>query len=245
MSGEHGSNLGHGWSLDGEFSRLNADDGGSQMTDAQNHGRQAETPGNTNVRSPEVITINTQFSPSMVGDYQFSTPVQRIGTQVYIESSPDQGSQESSESSTSIRDLSASIMAVGPDAMHLGENSSDSAPARKHPRRDTKSTSTDDEASSSKRQKLNDLGKVGVATLLNPEPEPKSSGAGKSRILFKCAVCLDMPDPAVFVHPCGHVFCEVCAQGAVQTTMRCPVCRHSMRLRDIRVLQFRVAKVGR
>ncbi|KAJ2657958.1 hypothetical protein IW148_004916 [Coemansia sp. RSA 1199] len=191
----------------------------------------------------------------MVGDYhRFSTPVQSIGTQVLIESSPDQRSQESSRSPSSIRDLSensthylsGSSMATGADAMQVGANSSDEAHGRKHPRRDTKATSTDDEASSSKRQKLDDTGsKVGVATLLNPEPEPKSSGAGKSRILFKCAVCLDMPDPAVFVHPCGHVFCEVCAQGAVQTTMRCPVCRHSMRLRDIRVLQFRVAKVGR
>ncbi|KAJ2500554.1 hypothetical protein GGH96_002597 [Coemansia sp. RSA 1972] len=243
MSGEHGSNLGHGWSLDGEFSRLNAEDGDSQMTDAQNG--QAETPDNAG--SPEVITINTQFSPSMVGDYRFSTPVQSIGTQVYVESSPDQGSQESSGSDSlhdfsesSLHDSPESIMAARAD-MHLETNASSSTPVRKHPRRDTKSTL--DEASSSKRQKLDATSKVGITTLLNPEPEMKSSS--KSRILFKCAVCLDMPDPAVFVHPCGHVFCEVCAQGAVQTTMRCPVCRHSMRLRDIRVLQFRIAKVGR
>ncbi|KAJ2235702.1 hypothetical protein H4R99_007884 [Coemansia sp. RSA 1722] len=69
--------------------------------------------------------------------------------------------------------------------------------------------------------------------------------ATRSRIMFKCAVCLDTPDPAVFVHPCGHVFCEACAQGAVQSTRKCPVCRHQMRARDIRVLQFRVAGIKR
>ncbi|KAJ1796528.1 hypothetical protein LPJ75_007223 [Coemansia sp. RSA 2598] len=67
----------------------------------------------------------------------------------------------------------------------------------------------------------------------------------RARIMFKCAVCLDTPDPAVFVHPCGHVFCEACAQGAVQSTRKCPVCRHQMRARDIRVLQFRVASIKR
>ncbi|KAJ2548958.1 hypothetical protein EV175_004628 [Coemansia sp. RSA 1933] len=75
----------------------------------------------------------------------------------------------------------------------------------------------------------------------------KSDGSHgpRPRIMFKCAVCLDLPDPAVFIHPCGHVFCEGCAQGAAQTTMRCPVCRHHMRPRDIRVLQFRIAKIDR
>ncbi|KAJ2847912.1 Rab geranylgeranyltransferase, partial [Coemansia erecta] len=76
------------------------------------------------------------------------------------------------------------------------------------------------------------------------KPEDKTHGP-RPRIMFKCAVCLDIPDPAVFIHPCGHVFCEGCAQGAAQTTRRCPVCRHHMRPRDIRVLQFRIAKHGR
>ncbi|KAJ2845406.1 hypothetical protein J3B02_004690, partial [Coemansia erecta] len=72
-----------------------------------------------------------------------------------------------------------------------------------------------------------------------------AAAAAKTRIMFKCAVCLDLPDPAVFVHPCGHVFCEACAQGAVQSTRKCPVCRHQMRARDIRVLQFRIANIKR
>ncbi|KAJ1966164.1 hypothetical protein GGI12_000255 [Dipsacomyces acuminosporus] len=71
------------------------------------------------------------------------------------------------------------------------------------------------------------------------------SQQARGHLQFKCAVCLDQPDPAVFVQPCGHVFCEGCAQGAVQTTKRCPVCRHALRVKDIRILQFRVAKVGR
>ncbi|KAJ1814994.1 hypothetical protein LPJ60_005866 [Coemansia sp. RSA 2675] len=83
-----------------------------------------------------------------------------------------------------------------------------------------------------------------------PRPDDSSEGEVRSpvqrtRTQFKCAVCLEAPDPAVFVHPCGHVFCEGCAQGAVQTTGKCPVCRHAMRTRNIRVLQFRIAPIGR
>ncbi|KAJ1845749.1 Rab geranylgeranyltransferase, partial [Coemansia sp. RSA 2703] len=77
----------------------------------------------------------------------------------------------------------------------------------------------------------------------NDKPDP--SVALRPRIMFKCAVCLDSPDPAVFVHPCGHVFCESCAQSASQSTGKCPVCRHSMRPKDIRILQFRVAAITR
>ncbi|KAJ1943355.1 hypothetical protein EC988_006254, partial [Linderina pennispora] len=33
----------------------------------------------------------------------------------------------------------------------------------------------------------------------------------KTRALFKCSICLDKPDPAVYLKPCGHVFCEGCA----------------------------------
>ncbi|KAJ1735743.1 hypothetical protein LPJ61_000395 [Coemansia biformis] len=131
--------------------------------------------------------------------------------------------------------------------------SSPGSPSRKHRRATRAPQPPTKSAESSKRPKLdtarpNASLKVGVESLLNPEPESdddKGSDAPRSRILFKCAVCLDMPDPAVFVQPCGHVFCEACAQGAVQTTMRCPVCRHSMRMRDIRILQFRVAKIRR
>ncbi|KAJ2743866.1 hypothetical protein GGI20_003407 [Coemansia sp. BCRC 34301] len=82
---------------------------------------------------------------------------------------------------------------------------------------------------------------IGKTSSPPPPPQPPM----RARTQFKCAVCLDVPDPAVYVHPCGHVFCEGCAQGAAQTTGKCPVCRHAMRSRSIRVLQFRVAPIGR
>ncbi|KAJ2908294.1 hypothetical protein GGI21_003031, partial [Coemansia aciculifera] len=83
------------------------------------------------------------------------------------------------------------------------------------------------------------------ASKATPPSLPSQVPPIRTRTQFKCAVCLDTPDPAVYVHPCGHVFCEGCAQGAVQTTGKCPVCRHAMRARSIRVLQFRVAPIGR
>ncbi|KAJ1848870.1 hypothetical protein IWW55_003729 [Coemansia sp. RSA 2706] len=238
MSGEHNSSA-REWNLEGEFSRMNADgDGDTPMSDAQHHGSEgAQTLSSNSVQSPEYITINTQFSPGQLGGHSFTTPptnsVASFGSQIVIESSPGSASQHSSASTGDSQSLAPMQPAVG-------------SPGRKHPLADAKAG---EGASNSKRLKLDQAeevsgSKVGLATLLNPEPDPKAK-SGRSRILFKCAVCLDMPDPAVFVHPCGHVFCEVCAQGAVQTTMRCPVCRHSIRLRDIRVLQFRVAKVGR
>ncbi|KAJ2712555.1 E3 ubiquitin-protein ligase rnf4 [Coemansia spiralis] len=126
----------------------------------------------------------------------------------------------------------------------------EASPNRKHGRDTPQLQLPLRSAESSKRPKLDiepplASPKADVAVLLNPAPEDEAAGSSRSRILFKCAVCLDRPDPAVFVQACGHVFCEACAQGAVQSTMRCPVCRHSIHMRDIRVLQFRVAKVGR
>ncbi|KAJ2340974.1 hypothetical protein GGF43_006280 [Coemansia sp. RSA 2618] len=215
------------------------------MADAQSHVNGLGAQSNPNVQSPEVITINTQFSPGELGGSQFATPIRDPGSQILIASSP---SHESSASPLSSRDSSGSARPVELSALQPDNDDDGEFPGRKHTRRNTKAN----DASGSKRLKLDGSedvsmgGKVGVATLLNPEePEEDRDCGAKSRILFKCAVCLDMPDPAVFVHPCGHVFCEVCAQGAIQTTMRCPVCRHSMRVNNIRVLQFRVAKVGR
>ncbi|KAJ1787697.1 hypothetical protein LPJ59_005681, partial [Coemansia sp. RSA 2399] len=86
---------------------------------------------------------------------------------------------------------------------------------------------------------------VAAAAASQPAKPSDNNHGPRPRIMFKCAVCLDIPDPAVFIHPCGHIFCEGCAQGAAQTTRRCPVCRHHMRPRDIRVLQFRIAMHGR
>ncbi|KAJ2772166.1 hypothetical protein IWQ57_001882 [Coemansia nantahalensis] len=126
------------------------------------------------------------------------------------------------------------------------------SPGRKH-RRDTRlSRQASQSAEGSKRPRLDPdappaAKKAGLAAMLNPEPGAGDEAAEppRSRVLFKCAVCLDRPDPAVFMQACGHVFCEGCAQCAVQSTMRCPVCRHGIHMRDIRVLQFRVAKVRR
>lgn len=65
------------------------------------------------------------------------------------------------------------------------------------------------------------------------------------RVRFRCAVCLDRPDPAVFTQPCGHVFCERCLQNAIQRTKKCPVCRQDMRPRNIKALQFRINTIGK
>ncbi|KAJ1994075.1 hypothetical protein GGI25_000888 [Coemansia spiralis] len=170
----------------------------------------------------EFIAINTQFSP-----------------RIHRRSSRFSGSSHAPE----MIDLSSSTS-------HQGE-----PPAkRRHSRRATDADTTQmDDNGTNKRQKPDDLlttpeaavaigESASVAAVLATQ---QNGIAIRSRVMFKCAVCLDLPDPAVFIHPCGHVFCEGCAQGAVQTTRRCPVCRHNMRTNDIRVLQFRVAKIGR
>ncbi|KAJ2806951.1 hypothetical protein H4R20_001487 [Coemansia guatemalensis] len=201
---------------------------------------------------PEYITIDSQLSPQRPG--YASNGANQIA-QVIFDSPP-----RSATPSSSYDLRRAPGQSRLPEIDLQNVNLNDGPHGRKHPLHDPKSgQSALENAETSKRPRLDDdatPSRAGVATLLNPEPETKddaaaasenaAEGAGKkSRILFKCAVCLDMPNPAVFTHPCGHVFCEMCAQGAVQTTMRCPVCRHSMRVKDIRVLQFKVAKVGR
>ncbi|KAJ2878308.1 hypothetical protein H4R27_005872 [Coemansia aciculifera] len=98
-------------------------------------------------------------------------------------------------------------------------------------------------AADNKKRKADDSSDKGDEGIKSPPSPPPPTL--RTRTQFKCAVCLETPDPAVFVHPCGHVFCEGCAQGAVQTTGKCPVCRHAMRARNIRVLQFRIAPIGR
>ncbi|KAI9482126.1 hypothetical protein LPJ78_000852 [Coemansia sp. RSA 989] len=225
------------------FRQLSISAENTSSSSAQSYSQEARARTRSNANIPEVITISTQPSPEQVNTQQFSTPVlssQGFDTHIVINSSPSQTSGNSTESIYTINEALESHAAEPPQP-------DQGSPSRKHPL----PTNTHKECSSNKRIKIDHEadtaplgGKLGVATLLNPEPEDDDK-AGRSRVLFKCAVCLDMPDPAVFVHPCGHVFCELCAQGAVQTTMRCPVCRHSMRMRDIRVLQFKVAKVGR
>ncbi|PIA19302.1 hypothetical protein COEREDRAFT_79249 [Coemansia reversa NRRL 1564] len=210
-----------------------------------------QTPIVTSQLQPQsdYITLDSQFSPQW-SNYasNAATPTVQV-----VHDSPIRSATPSS--SYDLRRTSRQN--ILPDMQ--GVSLDDRPHGRKHPLHNTTTGhSLLDNAETSKRPRLDNnatVNRAGVATLLNPEPSTKddddasenaAEGAGKrSRILFKCAVCLDMPNPAVFAHPCGHVFCEMCAQGAVQTTMRCPVCRHSMRVKDIRVLQFKVAKIGR
>ncbi|KAJ2162541.1 hypothetical protein GGF46_000544 [Coemansia sp. RSA 552] len=193
---------------------------------------------------PEHIIINTQGSPLITGEQQQFGTAQGPQPHVLVEDTSPQVTPQPHQ---------PSVFQVSPQASVTG--SSPGSPGRKHRRRGTAQTPGSTE-SSNKRPRIHppvespESRKLGMAALLNPESNHKDNSSSpppipRSRILFKCAVCLDTPDPAVFVQPCGHVFCEACAQGAVQTTMRCPVCRHSMRLRDIRVLQFRLAEAGR
>ncbi|KAJ2455488.1 hypothetical protein EV183_000820 [Coemansia sp. RSA 2336] len=225
------------------FRQLSISTESTSRASMQSYSQETETRHRNNTNTPEVITINTQLSPEQVNTQQFSTPVlssQGFDSHIFISSSPSQTSGNSAESIYTINEALGGHAAEPPQPDQGSPSRKHSLPANTKDPISNKRIKTDHEADPAP------LGsKLGVATLLNPEPDDDSDKAGRSRVLFKCAVCLDMPDPAVFVHPCGHVFCELCAQGAVQTTMRCPVCRHSMRMRDIRVLQFKVAKIGR
>ncbi|KAJ1679257.1 hypothetical protein EV182_002418 [Spiromyces aspiralis] len=62
-------------------------------------------------------------------------------------------------------------------------------------------------------------------------------------VTFKCAVCLDSPDPAVALTGCGHVFCEDCALNAIFNNHKCPVCRKQTNSKQVRVLQFRIKQM--
>ncbi|XP_033756748.1 E3 ubiquitin-protein ligase RNF4-like isoform X2 [Pecten maximus] len=54
-----------------------------------------------------------------------------------------------------------------------------------------------------------------------------------------CPVCLDSDERItrngrqLNSTTCGHIFCNVCIQGAIQTQKRCPTCRKKLTLRQI------------
>ncbi|ORX68356.1 hypothetical protein DL89DRAFT_323890 [Linderina pennispora] len=79
------------------------------------------------------------------------------------------------------------------------------------------------------------------------EEEPVTGQKRKqtqSRFQEPCSICLDKPDPAVYLKPCGHVFCEGCALASVRLSTRCPVCRHHVSYKGVCVLQFRVGPLS-
>ncbi|UXI19329.1 splicing factor 3B subunit 3-like [Sarcoptes scabiei] len=49
--------------------------------------------------------------------------------------------------------------------------------------------------------------------------------------LDPCSICLQPQPINPFKLPCDHIFCFLCAKGAVLTTSRCPLCRHSVSIR--------------
>ncbi|KAI8322490.1 hypothetical protein GQ54DRAFT_297318 [Martensiomyces pterosporus] len=179
-------------------------------------------------RQPIVIS-GTQFDPSIIPPVQVdSSPPTLPGIHSLI--APGGGTQEPSGTQTG---------GSSSGKRRLRDEEEQASPS-KQPRGNSCSRKTRRESRSKGATK-----EEGATNGSDTKPGDSSDGQPRTRALFKCAVCLDKPDPAVFVQPCGHVFCEGCAQGAVQSTKRCPVCRHSMRAKDIRVLQFRVARVGR
>ncbi|KAF8465242.1 hypothetical protein BDZ91DRAFT_849318 [Kalaharituber pfeilii] len=63
---------------------------------------------------------------------------------------------------------------------------------------------------------------------------------------FKCVICLDDPTDLAAT-PCGHMFCDLCLQGALKAGQppnarsgRCPVCRRRVNLKDIVPLEIKV-----
>ncbi|KAJ2721976.1 hypothetical protein GGI07_003626 [Coemansia sp. Benny D115] len=234
--------------------------------------------------SNDYITINTQFSPSMVRPRRSANArVNRtVNTTQRLQSSPGGGSQEDifgltlpeDQPSREPDDFILINTQLSPPAARQANASLDhdsraivigSSPNNGTQPNDVAQSTTHATPSTKRRRSKSQAGDEGSAKQLKRKHEGdakkaksgthESNAAGKSgsgedmrlrtRVLFKCAVCLDMPDPAVFVHPCGHVFCEGCAQGAAQSTKKCPVCRHTMRSKDIRVLQFRIAPIKR
>ncbi|KAJ1901987.1 hypothetical protein LPJ66_000383 [Kickxella alabastrina] len=192
----------------------------------------------------EFISINTQFNPMVIrqhGRRRLNAPVTVDFTQ----------SLRPAESNSLTVDSSPPTPATGSTSQQQPEHQAQEA-------QEAHAVESSQQTPSSKRRhskvctkdhdSLAELSPTSIAKKAKTQLCAESDSAetvGRNRVLFKCAVCLDTPDPAVFVDPCGHVFCEGCAQGAVQSTRKCPVCRHAMRAKDIRVLQFRVATIGR
>lgn len=49
---------------------------------------------------------------------------------------------------------------------------------------------------------------------------------------FKCAICMDtMKDETSTI--CGHIFCQTCIQGAINSQKKCPTCRKKLTLKNI------------
>ncbi|KAJ2798845.1 hypothetical protein H4S07_005592 [Coemansia furcata] len=202
---------------------------GDSMADTDGRSEDSEDAGEV---SPEHILIDTQYMPPevpegpiVIGDTQIPATYEENGPIVIGDT----------QMPSTIEIATSPIRAPYAREGTAGEGSA---------RRDLKhrmsnaSRAESEGAAENKKQKASgDKGDEGTKS-----PVPPTL---RTRTQFKCAVCLETPDPAVFVHPCGHVFCEGCAQGAVQTTGKCPVCRHAMRARSIRVLQFRIAPIGR
>ncbi|KAJ2508707.1 hypothetical protein IWW47_000470 [Coemansia sp. RSA 2052] len=222
--------------------------------------------------SPEYIYVGTQYTPTMgqggeddpivIGDTQYTPfggpreegPIVIGDTQMPDSSSAIEVTTSPASCPIHGRMLSPLLdfplpspeLVMSPPSQGRGVGESS---ARGQPRKHRMSSVDGDGpsecgAADSKKQRGEDgYDKDDTSKTIPPPPPPQPPI--RTRTQFKCAVCLDTPDPAVYVHPCGHVFCEGCAQGAVQTTGKCPVCRHAMRARSIRVLQFRVAPIGR
>ncbi|KAJ2092324.1 Rab geranylgeranyltransferase [Coemansia sp. RSA 986] len=189
----------------------------------------------------EYIAINTQLSPQIHRRADPSRVANSNGNTISLDSSSSSSSDRNGRMVTAV---TATVAAAA-------------AEKRRHSRRESATNGSQTGANKRRRQSRlpviaeDDGIAAGTSMLSVPtdtavRPNGLEGNRGlRPRIMFKCAVCLDVPDPAVFIHPCGHVFCEGCAQGAVQTTRRCPVCRHHMRQKDIHVLQFRIARHGR
>ncbi|KAJ2519848.1 hypothetical protein H4217_002427 [Coemansia sp. RSA 1939] len=199
----------------------------------------------------EFISINTQLSPRI--HRRMRTP-RIIDSTVSGSASRSPISAESSTAATTAPAASSVTSAAAEKRRHSRRESDADRPqagaSATHKRlRQSRLSGIAEisrvEAGTSVSSTLAGAGSATGASSAAIQGGPGGSHGQRSRIMFKCAVCLDIPDPAVFAHPCGHVFCEGCVQSAAQVTRRCPVCRHSLRPRDIRVLQFRVAKVGR
>lgn len=62
---------------------------------------------------------------------------------------------------------------------------------------------------------------------------PKESTPG--RITLKCSICLDSITKLAST-TCGHVFCIDCIKQAVRTARKCPLCKKSLKLKDIHPL---------
>ncbi|KAJ1893360.1 hypothetical protein GGI09_008647 [Coemansia sp. S100] len=238
-----------------ESSLTDLDDEEDNEEDGSEAGQLGEAPR-------EYIFVDTQYMPPegpgegpiIIGDTQYMPPMAQeeygpivIGdTQMpmaYEEDGPIVIGDTQMPDSSAIEIATSPIRAVHDSAGMAAAGEGSVRRDLKHRMSNASEDETSDAAADNKKRKADDNSdKVDEGTKSPVPPPPPTL---RTRTQFKCAVCLETPDPAVFVHPCGHVFCEGCAQGAVQTTGKCPVCRHAMRARNIRVLQFRIAPIGR